>query len=124
MESDFENKVKKAMEKFEGKCVEVKILGIIESKFYIKNLKYEIEVGILFIEDIDESYLEIDIDDVENLYSEFTSDGYAMLIFKVGRGWQIEIQTRDNNVFSIKDKICKLVESAIAEEFCKEACGA
>ena len=64
MENEFENKVAKAMKKFVGKGVKITISGIIESKFYMKNLKYEIEEGILVIEDGDDAYLDVDIDDV------------------------------------------------------------
>lgn len=125
MENDFENKVKKGIEKFVGKSVKVTISGIIESKFYMKNIKYEIEEGILVIEDEDHSYLDIDIDDVESVYSEFTASGYALLVLKVGRDLQIELQTKDDNVIPIKEKLWrKLVESALAEELYKEVCGA
>lgn len=107
MEDEFENKVAKAMKKFIGKGVKITISGVIESKFYMKNLKYEIEEGILVIEDGEEAYLDVDIDDVENMYSEFTSSGYALLVLRVGRDLQIEIQTKEDNVIPIRDKICK-----------------
>ena len=124
MENDFEKKVENAIKKFEGKSVKVTISGIIESKFYIKNVEYEIEEGILVIEDRDEAYLDVDISDIESIYSEFTVSGYALLILKVGRDLQIELQTKDDNVISIKEKIWKkLVECALAEELYKEACG-
>lgn len=125
MENDFENKLRKSIEKFEGKIAKVTISGIIESKFYMKSVKYEIEEGILVIEDGDDSYLDIDIDEVENLYSEFTSSGYALLVLKVGEDMQIELQTKDDNVIPIRDKIWKkLMDSGIAEELYKEVCGA
>lgn len=124
MENDFENKVKRAIEKFVGKSVKVTISGIIESKFYMKNVKYEIEEGILVVEDGDDAYLDVDIDDVENLYSEFTTSGYALLVLRVGRDLQIEIQTKDDNVIPIKEKLWKkLMESAFTEELYKEVCG-
>lgn len=125
MENDFENKVKRGIEKFEGKNVKVTISGIIESKFYMKNVKYEIEEGVLVIEDGDEAYLDVDIDDVESIYSEFTASGYALLVLKVGSDLQIELQTKDDNVISIKDKLWKmLVEAGLAEELYEEVCGA
>lgn len=125
MENDFENKVKRGIEKFVGKSVKVTISGIIESKFYMKNVKYEIEEGVLVIEDGDDAYLDVDIDDVESVYSEFTASGYALLVLKVGRDLQIELQTKDDNVIPIKEKLWKkLVESALAEELYKEVCGA
>ena len=105
MENEFENKIEKAMKKFVGKSVKITISGIIESEFYMKNLKYEIEEGILVIEDGDDAYLDVDIDDVENMYSEFTSSGYALLVLRVGRDLQIEIQTKEDNVIPIRDKI-------------------
>jgi len=124
MENDFENKVKRAIEKFEGKSVKVTISGIIESKFYMENVKYEIEEGVLVIED-DDAYLDVDIDDVESVYSEFTTSDYALLVLKVGRDLQIELQTKDDNVIPIKEKLWKmLVEAALNEELYKEVCGA
>ena len=124
MENDFENKIKRAIEKFEGKSVKVTISGIIESKFYMKKVKYEIEEGILVVED-DETYLDVYIDDVESVYSEFTTSGYALLVLKVGRDLQIELQTKDDNVIPIKEKLWKmLVEAALNEELYKEVCGA
>ena len=125
MENDFEKKVENAIKKFEGKSVKVTISGMIESKFYMKNVKYEIEEGILVVEEGDESYLDVDISDIESVYSEFTVSGYALLILKIGRDLQIELQTKDDNVIPIKEKIWKkLVECALAEELYKEACGA
>ena len=125
MENDFENKVKKNIEKFVGKSVKVTISGVIESKFYMKSVKYEIEEGILVIEDGEDSYLDVDIDDVESVYSEFTANGYALLILKVGRDLQIELQTKDDNVIPIKEKIWKvLMEAGLTEELYKEVCGA
>ena len=125
MENGFEKKVENAIKKFEGKSVKVTISGIIESKFYMDNLEYEIEEGILVIEDGDNAYLDIDIDDIENLYLEYILNGYALLVFKVGRDMQIEIQVKDDNVISIKDKILKLIEkSEVVEELYRETCGA
>lgn len=125
MENDFEKKVENAIKKFEGKSVKVTISGMIESKFYMKNVNYEIEEGILVVEDGEDSYLDVDIDDIESLYSEFTASGYALLILKVGRDLQIELQSKDDNVIPIKVKIWKkLVECALAEELYKEACWA
>ncbi len=124
MENDFENKIKRAIEKFEEKSVKVTISGIIESKFYMKKVKYEKEEGILVVED-DDAYLDVDIDDVESVYSEFTDSGYALLVLKVGRDLQIELQTKDDNVIPIKEKLWKmLVEAALNEELYKEVCGA
>ena len=61
----------------------------------------------------------------ENLYSEFTSSGYALLVLKVGEDMQIELQTKDDNVIPIRDKIWKkIVDYGIAEELYKEVCGA
>ena len=125
MENEFENRVAKAMKKFVDKSVRITISGVIESKFYMKNLKYEIEEGILVIEDGNDAYLDVDIDDVENMYSEFTENGYALLVLRVGRDLQIEIQTKDDNVIPIRDRIWKFLEdSGIAEELYKESCGA
>lgn len=125
MGNEFENKIKIAMDKFVGKSVKVTITGIIGSEFCMKKINYEIEEGILVIEDGDTAYLDVDIDDIENLYSEFASGGYALLAFRVGRDLQIEIQTKDDNVIPLKEKIWKrLVEAGLADEFYKEVCGA
>ena len=124
MKNDFENKVRRGKEKFEGKSVKVTISGIIESKFYMKKVRYEIEEGILVVEDGEESYLDIDIDDIESVYSEFTAKGYALLVLNVGRDLQIELQTKDDNVIPIKEKLWKMfVEAALNEEMYKEVCG-
>lgn len=106
MENEFENKVERIMKKFENKSVKITISGVIESKFHMSTLSYNMEEGILVIEDGDASYLDVDIDDVENIYSEFASSGYALLVLRVGRDLQVEIQTRDENIIPIKEKIC------------------
>ena len=91
----------------------------------MENVKCQIEEGIFVIEDRDEAYLDLDISDVESVYSEFTVSGYVLLILKVDRDLQIELQTKDDNVIPIKEKIWKkLVECALAEELYKEGCGA
>ncbi len=95
MESEIENKVIIAMKQFEEKDVKITQSGIIESKFYIKDLKYTIEDGILVIEGMNDAYLSIDTDDIEKLYFESTLNGYALLIFKVARDIQIEMQVKD-----------------------------
>lgn len=125
MENGFENKVEKAIKKFEGKSVKITISGVIESKFFMKNLKYNIQEGILELGDNDNAYLNIDIDDIENLYLEFTANGYAFLVLKVGRDLSVEIQAKDDNVIPLRDKIWKwMVESGVAEEIYNEICGA
>lgn len=125
MESEFEKKVEKSIKKFEGKSVKITISGILESKFFMKNLKYHIEEGILEIEDNDDVYLNIDIDDIENLYLEFTANGYAFLMLRVGKDLSVEIQVKDDNVIPLRDKIWKwMVESGVAEEIYNEICGA
>lgn len=125
MENKFENKIQIAMKKFEGKNVKITISGIIESRFYMKNLKYLIEENILVIEDENEIYLDIDINEIENMYLEFTVHGYALLILKIDEELQIEIQVKDDNVIPIKEKILKwIVESGITEEVWDEAWGA
>ena len=125
MDNDFENKIRRGIEKFLGKSVKVTISGIMESKFFMRKVQYKIEEGILLIEDEDNSYLEVDLDDVESVYSEYTVTGYALLILKVGRVVQIELQTKDDNVIPIKVRIWKkLIESTLAEELYKEVCGA
>lgn len=125
MENEFENKIENAMKKFEGKSVKITISGMIESKFFMNNLKYDIQEGILEIEDGDNAYLNIDIDDIENLYLEFTANGYAFLMLKVSRNLNVEIQVKGDNVIPLRDKIWKwMVESGVAEEIYNEICGA
>lgn len=124
MDNDFENKIRIGIEKFLGKSVKVTISGIMESKFFMRKVQYKIEEGILLIEDEDNSYLEVDLDDVESVYYEYTVTGYALLILKVGRVVQIELQTKDDNVIPIKERLWKkLIESTLAEELYKEVCG-
>lgn len=112
MENEFENKVNKAMKKFIGKSVIITQSGIVESKFTVKKFKYEIEGGILVIEDGDDAYLDIDIDDIENLYFESAPNGYALAILKLGRDIEIDIQVKDDKIVNISDKILKWVEEA------------
>ena len=120
-----EEKVLKAMKKFEGREVKVTQSGIVESKFYIKNFKYVMEDGILAIEDGDNAYIDIDIDDIEKLYFESTPNGYAILVLNLGRDIDLELQTNEDKVVSIRDKLWNyLVESGMAEEIFKETCGA
>ena len=111
------NKIQRAIKKFEGKNVRVTISGIIESKFYINNLKYSIEETILNIEDGENAYLNIDIDDIEALYLESVPNGYAVLILEVGENIQIEIQIKDQNVIPIRNKLWKWMQgNAMTEE--------
>lgn len=125
MENKFEKKIEIAMKKFEGKNVKITISGIIESRFYIKNLKYVIEENILVLEDDFDVYLDVDIDDIDNMFLEFTTNGYALLVLKIDDDLQIEIQVKDDNVIPIKEKILRwIVESGIAEEVLCEAWGA
>lgn len=111
------NKIQRAMKKFEGKNVRVTISGIIESKYYINNLKYSIEETILNIEDGENAYLNIDIDDIEALYLESVPNGYAVLVLDVGENIQIEIQIKDQNIIPIRNKIWEwMQQNAITEE--------
>ena len=120
-----EEKVLKAMKKFEGREVKVTQSGIVESKFYIKNFKHVMEDGILAIEDGDNAYIDIYIDDIEKLYFESTPNGYAILVLNLGRDIDLELQTNEDKVVSIRDKLWNyLVESGMAEEIFKETCGA
>ena len=98
MEKRFQDKLENSIKKFENKNVKITISGIIESKFYINKLRYEIKDEILVIED-DESYLDIDIDDIENIYLEFTFDGYALLALMIGKSLQIEIQIEIDELY-------------------------
>lgn len=112
-----ENKIQRAMKKFEGKNVSVTISGIIESKYYINNLKYSIEETILNIEDGEKVYLNIDIDEIGGLYLESVPNGYAILVLDVGEDIQIEIQIKDQNVIPIRNKLWKwMEENGITEE--------
>ena len=120
-----EKTITRAMKKFDGKSVNITQSGIIESKFYIKNLKYVIEESILEIDDGDDAYLDIDIDDIETLYFEFSANGYALLVLIIGIDVKIEIQVNDKNVIPIKDRICKWMENTeMTDEMYNKVCEA
>jgi len=80
------------MKKLERKSVKIIISGIVESKFYMNKLNYVIEDGILLIQDSDFSYIDIDIENIEKLYLEFTNDGYVLLVFEIEKKLHIELQ--------------------------------
>lgn len=120
-----ENKIEKAMKKFEGKTVKVTMSGLIESKFYIKNLKYCIKDEILQIENGDEAYLDIDLDDVDNVYLEFISNEFVLLVLNLECGLQIKIQLNEDNVISIRDRILSFMEDdEVMSDLYREVCGA
>lgn len=113
MENEFNNRIDKAMKRFEQKEVKITISGTIESKFYIKDLKYKIEEDLLIIEDTKaDTYLEIDIDDVEDTYAESSENEYALLVLRIGRNLQVEIQTKGDNVITVREKVLKFLEDA------------
>jgi len=85
-----ENKIERAMKKFEGKTVKVTLSGIIESKFYIKNLKYSIEEEILQIENSDDVYLDIDLEDIESVYVESAPNQFVLLVLNLESDLQIK----------------------------------
>ena len=119
-----ENKIEKAMKKFEGKTVKVTISGLIESKFYIKNLKYCIDDEILQIEN-DDTYLDIDLDEVDNVYLEFISNEFVLLVLNLECGLQIKIQLNEDNVISIRDRVLSFMEDAeVMSDLYREVCGA
>ena len=119
-----ENKIEKAMKKFEGKTVKVTMSGLIESKFYIKNLKYCIDDEILQIEN-DDTYLDIDLDEVDNVYLEFISNEFVLLVLNLDCGLQIKIQLNEDNVIYIRDKILSFMEDAeVMSDLYREVCGA
>ena len=126
MENEFESKILKAMKRLENRRVRVTQSGIIESRFDIENLNYTLEDGILEVEDDNENYIDIDLDDIEKLYFESTKNGYAQLVLVIGKDLEVEMQTKEDNVISIRDRILKEIEkSGILEQlFEKEACGA
>ena len=120
-----ENKIEKAMKKFEGKTVKVTMSGLIESKFYIKNLKYCTEDEILQIENDDDTYLDIDLDDVHSVYVESDFKEFVLLVLNLECGLQIKLSINGDNVVPIRDKILDFLEnSEFANEFYREACGA
>jgi len=120
-----ENKIEKAMKKFEGKTVKVTMSGLIESKFYIKNLKYCIKDEILQIENDDDTYLDIDLDDVDNVYLEFISNEFVLLVLNLECGLQIKIQLNEDNVISIRDRILSFMEdNEVMSDLYREVCGA
>ena len=125
MVNEFEIKILKAMKKLENRRVRVTQYGIIESRFDIENLNYTLEDGILAVEDDNENYIDIDLDDIEKLYFESTENGYAQLVLVMGKDLEVEMQTKEDNVISIRDRILKEIEKSVILEqlFEKEACG-
>lgn len=122
MENEFENNLLKVMKKFEGKNVKITLSGIIESKFNMKKLEYDFIEGILEIEDGDEAYLDIDVNDIKNMYIEYATSGYILLVLKVEGDMQVKIESKDENVIPIRDKILKWIEeNGLAEEWYKKS---
>ena len=120
-----ENKIEKAMKKFEGKNVKITMSGLLESKFYIKNLKYCIKDEILQIENEDDTYLDIDLDDVDNVYLEFVSNVFVLLVLNLECGLQIKIQLNEDNVISIRDRVLSFMEDdEVMNNLYREVCGA
>ena len=119
------NKIEKAMKKFEGKNVKITMSGLIESKFHIEKLKYCIKDEILQIENNQDTYLDIDLDDVDNVYLEFISNKFVLLVLNLECGLQIKIQLNEDNVISIRDRILSFMEDddAISDLY-REVCGA
>lgn len=126
MINEFENEILKAMKKFENKRVRVTFSGIIESRFDIEEFNYMLEDGILAIEDNDENYIDIDLEDIEKIYFESSENGYAMLEIDLEQGLEILMQTIDENIVTIKDKILNEIEKKIilAEILKREVCSA
>lgn len=93
-----ENKIEKIMKKFEGKNVKVTLSGLIESKFYIKDLKYSIEEEILQIENDKDAYLDIDLDDIHSVYRESGKKGFLLLVLNFESDLQIKLSINGDNM--------------------------
>lgn len=115
MKNKFEYEIEKIMQIFWQRNVKVTISGLIECKFYMQKLNYKIDEEILTIEACDDIYLDIDLDDVQNIYLEYKANNYAILVFRINKELQIELETKQSNIIFIKntakniDKTCKNV---------------
>ena len=96
-----ENKIEKIMKKFEGKNVKVTLSGLIESKFYIKDLKYCIEEEILQIENDNDAYLDIDLDDIHSVYIQSGKKGFLLLVLNFESDLQIKLSINGDNIVTM-----------------------
>lgn len=121
MKNSFEEKLLKAMKKFKGKKVKVRLCGIVQSKFEIEGLNYTLKDEILAIRDGYENYIDIDIDDIEKLYFDSVENKYAILVLVLEERLEIEIQTVGHNASPIIQKIRNEIDKArIFDEILKK----
>lgn len=121
MEKRFEQELLKAMKEFENKEVRITLSGIIESRIDIKNLRYILEDGILVIEGNHDNYVDINIDDIEELYFELGDSSYALLVLGLESELEIELITIEDNDTFIREKILeKIEELRFLEEILKQ----
>ena len=112
------------MKIFENRRVRITFSGIIESRFDVEEFNYVLEDGILVIEDNYENYLDIDLEDVERIYFESNENGYALLGILLDSGLEVSMQTIEDKIIPIKDKILSEIEKKIilAEILKREVC--
>lgn len=110
MEKRFEQELLKAMKEFENKEVRITLSGIIESRIDIENLRYILEDGILVIEGNHDNYVDINIDDIEELYFESGDSSYALLVLGLESELEIELITIEDNDTFIREKILEFIE--------------
>ena len=116
MENEFEEKILKAMKRFEGKEVRVTLSGIVESRINMENFSYQLKGGVLKIEDFNENYLNIELDDIEKLYLELSENGYGLLIIILEWGLEIEMRTQSDKVIPMRDRILNELEKICTME--------
>lgn len=110
MENEMEEKIRKIIEKFTNREVIITQISVVESKFCLKNLKIEMNDGIISIEENRNMYLTVDIDDIENIYFKENVEKELTLILYIDDNTEVEIKTIDNNVNS-KNKCLEKVKN-------------
>jgi len=116
MGNPFEQEIIKVMNKFENKTVLVKLTGLVDSRFEIEGLKYKIEYEIIEIEGNDGNYLDIDIDYVIKMYYGTDEKDYTAIVIILEHNLEIEIQTKEENGKTKKNKVLQNINNEILLE--------
>ena len=116
MENEFEEKILKAMKKFECREVRVTLSGLVETRINMENFSYKLKGGLLRVEDFNQNYLNIELDDIEKLYFESTENGYGLLIIILSWGLEIEMRTQSDKVIPMRDRILNELEKICTME--------
>ncbi len=96
MENEIEEKIRKVIKKFINREVIITQISVVESKFCLKNLKFEMNDGIISIEENQNTYITVDIDDIEHIYFKENVEKGLTLIFYIDNNTEVEIKTIDN----------------------------